>query len=324
MEWAVAGALTCWAAARLAGADRLRFAEAWAVPLLSFTPQVTAGAWASALLLRGAGPAAATAAAGAALTAAVGPRAVPCRQAPAAGPVLRVLTANLLVGRAAAEMVVELVRRKHADVLFVQELTDEAESGLQQAGLGDLLPHRAAQPVPRGTRGSIYARYPLRAEPLTAPPSAARCTARLDLPSGQSVQLACIHAESPKPPWSPDAAARWRSQLSTLPAPGDIPRILAGDFNATFDHAQFRRLLRRGYLDAASQVGNGLSLTWGPRPGRRPTLLAIDHVLIDRRCAVVTTSTYWLTGSDHRALYAELRLPAPHSRRDQASPRPQQ
>ncbi|MFY9927825.1 MAG: hypothetical protein WAK82_07485, partial [Streptosporangiaceae bacterium] len=68
MEWTVAGALAGWAAARLAGADRLRFAEAWAVPLMSFTPQVTAGAWASTLLLRGAGPAAATVVAGAALT----------------------------------------------------------------------------------------------------------------------------------------------------------------------------------------------------------------------------------------------------------------
>ena len=147
--------------------------------------------------------------------------------------------------------------------------------------------------------------------PLAAPVSAARCTARLDLPSGQSVQLACIHAAPPKPPWSPGAAARWRSQLSALPAPGDSPRILAGDFNATLDHAQFRRLLRHGYLDAASQAGRGLSFTWGPQPGRRLALLAIDHVLIDRRCAVVTTSVHWLTGTDHRALYAELRLPAP-------------
>ena len=153
MEWAVAGALAGWAAARLAGADRLRFAEAWAVPLLSFTPQVAAGAWASALLLRGTGPAAVTAVAGAALTAAVGPRAVPYRQPPAAGPVLRVLTANLLVGRAGAEAVVELVCRKHADVLFVQELTDEAAARLQRAGLCDLLPHRVTQPMPNGTRG---------------------------------------------------------------------------------------------------------------------------------------------------------------------------
>ena len=320
MEWAVAGALGGWAAARLAGADRLRFAEAWAVPLLSFTPQVTAGAWAGALMLRGTGPAAATAVAGAALTAAVGPRAVPSRQPPAAGPVLRVLTANLLAGRAAAEVIVELACRKHADVLFVQELTAQAAARLRRAGLGDLLPHQVTQPMPHGTRGSgIYARYPLRGGPHATPLSAARCTARLDLPSGQFVQLACIHAAPPKPPWSPGATARWRGQLSALPAPGDSPRILAGDFNATLDHAQFRRLLRRGYVDAASQVGNGLALTWGPQPDRRLTLLAINHVLTDRRCAALATSAHWLTGSDHRALYAELRLPAPPSP-GQASP----
>jgi endonuclease/exonuclease/phosphatase (EEP) superfamily protein YafD len=320
VDWAVAGALAGWAAARLAGADRLRFAEAWTVPLLSFTPQVTAGAWAGALLLRGAGPAAAAAVAGAALTAAVGPRAVPCRQPPAAGPVLRVLTANLLVGRAGAEAVAELVCRQRADVLFVQELTGQAAAGLQRAGLGALLPHQVTQPVRHGTRSSIYSRYPLRDGPPAVPVSPARCTARLDFPSGQSVQLTCIHVAPPKPPWSPGATARWRSQLSALPAPDDSPCILAGDFNATLDHAQFRRLLRRGYVDAASQVGNGLSPTWGPRPGRRLTLLAIDHVLTDRRCAVLTTSAHWLTGSDHRALYAELRLPAPHTRRDQAPP----
>jgi endonuclease/exonuclease/phosphatase (EEP) superfamily protein YafD len=319
MEWAVAAALAGWAAARLAGADRLRYGEAWAVPLLSFTPQVTAGAWVSAMLLRGAGPAAAAAVAGAALTAAVGPRAVPCRQPPAAGPVLRVLTANLLAGQAVAEAVVELACRKHADVLFVQELTDDAAARLQRAGLGDLLPYRVTQPTPHGTRGSIYARYPLLGGPPAAP-SAVRCTARIDLPSGQFAQLACIHAAPPKPPWTPGATARWRSQLSALPAPGEGPRILAGDFNATLDHAQLRRLLRGGYVDAASAAGNGLSATWGPERGRRLTLLAIDHILTDRRCAVLTTSAHWVPGSDHRALYAELRLPAPHSRGDEAPP----
>ena len=305
----MAGALAGWAAARLTGADRLRFAEAWTVPLLSFTPQVTAGAWAGALLLRGAGPAAAAAVAGAALTAAVGPRAVPHRQPPAAGPVLRVLTANLLFGRAVAEAVVELACAQHVDVLFVQELTDDAAAGLQRAGLGDLLPHQVTQPMSRGTRGSIYARYPLRGGPPAAPPSAVRCAARLDLPSGQFADLACVHAAPPRPPWS-DATTRWRRQLSALPTPGESPRILAGDFNATLDHAQFRRLLRRGYADAASQAGHGLSPTWGPQPGRRLALLAIDHILTDRSCAVLTTSAHWLPGSDHRALFAELRLPA--------------
>jgi endonuclease/exonuclease/phosphatase (EEP) superfamily protein YafD len=321
VEWVVAGGLAGWAAARLAGADRLRFAEAWTVPLLSFTPQVTAGAWVSALLLRGAGPAATAAAAGAALTAGVGPRAVPSRRPAAAGLVLRVLTANLLVGRAAAEAVVELVRRQDADVLFVQELTDDAAARLQRAGLGDLLPYRAPEPAPSGTQDSIYARYPLRGEPPAEPVSAAaRCAARLGLPSGQFVQLTCIHAVPPRPAWGPGAAARWRSELAALPAPGDSPCVQAGDFNATLDHAQFRRILRRGYADAASGVGHGLSLTWGPRPGQRPALLAIDHVLIDRRCAVLTTSVHLLPGSDHRALYAEIRLPAPRNGGDQPPP----
>jgi endonuclease/exonuclease/phosphatase family metal-dependent hydrolase len=86
--------------------------------------------------------------------------------------------------------------------------------------------------------------------------------------------------------------------------------VLAGDFNATLDHAQFRRLLRLGYVDAASQVGNGLALTWGPEPTGSPALLTVDHVLVDRRCGVLATSVHRLPGSDHQALYAELRLPA--------------
>jgi endonuclease/exonuclease/phosphatase (EEP) superfamily protein YafD len=321
IEGAAAGALAGWAAARLAGADRLRFAEAWAVPLLSFTPQVTAAAWVSAVVLRRNGPAAAAALAAAALTAAVGPRALRSRQPATSGPVLRVLTANLLAGRAAAGAVVELADRLQADVLFVQELTSRAAASLQQAGLADLLGHQVTLPMARGTRGSgIYARHPLSGGPPGPLFSAARCTARIDLPSGQPVRLVCVHTPAPKPPSVPQAAARWRTELAALPpaGDGDVPVLLAGDFNATLDHAQFRRLLQAGHADAASQAGHGLALTWGPRAARRPALLAIDHVLADRRWAVLTTSAHRLTGTDHLALYAELRLPAPGSQR--ASP----
>jgi endonuclease/exonuclease/phosphatase (EEP) superfamily protein YafD len=224
--------------------------------------------------------------------------------------VLRILTANLLFGRAEAKSVIELIGRQQADVLCVQELTDEAADKLAQAGLEDLLPHQVTQPVPHRTRCSIYARYPLHGDPLAAGGSAIRCSAWLDVPSGPSVEVACIHSAPPKPAWSRAAAARWRGHLARLPAAGSSPRILAGDFNATLDHTQFRQLLHRGYVDTASQAGNGLSFTWGPRSGRRPALLALDHVLVDPRCAVVATSAHRLAGTDHRALYAELRLPA--------------
>jgi endonuclease/exonuclease/phosphatase (EEP) superfamily protein YafD len=310
LEWTVAGGLAGWAAARLAGADRWRCAEAWAVPLLSFTPQATAGAWAGVLLIRGRGARVTAGLAGTVLTAAIASRALPRRQPPASGPALRLLTANLQLGRAAAAPLVELARRTGADVLFVQELTDEAAARLQRAGLSALLPHRITQAVADGAGGGgIYARHPL-SDGLPVPPaSLAQPSARLDLPSGQSVQLVCVHARPPKP-WPGDAVARWRGELSILPPPGDTPVILAGDFNATLDHAQLRRLLRLGHHDAALQAGNALVSTWRPEPAGCPALLAIDHILIDPRCAVRATSVHRLPGSDHRALYARLRLPA--------------
>jgi len=112
------------------------------------------------------------------------------------------------------------------------------------------------------------------------------------------------------PPWNLPSAPRWRSELAALPPAGDPPVVLAGDFNATLDHAQFRRFLRLGHVDAASQVGKGLVPTWGPEPRGRPALLAFDHVLVDPRCAVLATSAHRVPGSDHKALYARFRLPA--------------
>jgi endonuclease/exonuclease/phosphatase family metal-dependent hydrolase len=97
--------------------------------------------------------------------------------------------------------------------------------------------------------------------------------------------------------------------MAMLPGPGDVPVIMAGDFNATLDHARFRALLRLGYADAAVQAGRGLVPTWGPRPGGELAMLAIDHILLDPRCAVRAVSAHKLPGTDHRALFAKIQLP---------------
>jgi hypothetical protein len=352
LEWMVATGLGVWAAARLAGADRIVGTQAWAVPCLAFTPQAAAGAWAGAVAARSHGPRIVAGLAGVALTAAVLPRAIPRLQPPATGPVLRVLTANLLGGRAEAAAIVDLVQTTGTEVLFVQDLDDEAASALEKAGLGGLLGWQVARPVAdRARGGGIYARYQLESawdDDWLAPDggsegdsgrargrglgretglgrggglgrergpgrgrgleSAAQCAGWLSVPSGQRVRLVCVHAPPPKP-WNPAGADRWRRELAMLPPPGRSPVIMAGDFNATLDHLQLRRLLRRGYRDAACQVGRGLRLTWGPWPGRPPALLTLDHVLIDPRCAVRAASAHRLAGSDHHALYAEIGLP---------------
>ena len=305
----MAGGLAGWALARATAADRLAIAEAPAAPLLSFTPLAAAGAWLGALLLRGRNASVTAALAGVALTAAVAPRAVARRQPDAGGQVLRVVTVNLLVGRAAAGSVVGLVRDTDADVLFLQELTEEAVTRLKSAGLNSLLPFSATDLERHNSRGNgIYARYPLSKDRTITSASGAFFVAWLEFPPG-SVQLACVHLRAPSPPWSRHAVARWRGELIMLPPPSGRPVILGGDFNSTIDHAQFRQLLQLGYVDAVSQTGHGLVPTWGPGAGRR-ALLTIDHILLDPRCAVLATSVRTLPGSDHRAVCAELRLPA--------------
>lgn len=280
-------------------------------PLLSFTPQAAAAAPLAALALgmtRRRGPAVTASLAATALAMVMGSRAIRRgRPQPAAdGPVLRMLTVNLLCGRADAEAVLALVQQTGADVLFLQELTDDAVTRLKKARLGDLMPHEIIE-LRGGPRGSgIYSRFPLSQGQPLAPVYAAQPTAVLELPGGEAVELACVHPHPPKPPL-PRGVARWRRELAVLPPPGELPRVLAGDFNATVDHALFREVLRLGYADAALQVGNGLVPTWGPA-GRLP-LITIDHVLVDRRCAVLASSVHAVPGSDHRAVYAEIRLP---------------
>jgi endonuclease/exonuclease/phosphatase (EEP) superfamily protein YafD len=309
ISWAVAGGLAAWAAARVTGADRGYRIWAPVTPLLSFTPLAAAAAPGAALglgLARRRGPAVTAALAAAALTAVTLPRAARRPQPAASGPVLRVLTVNVLCGRADPEVVVALVRRTGADVLFLQELTDDAVTSLSQAGLDELMPRKITELRGSSLGSGIYSRFPLsEGEPLT-PTYAAQPTAVLTLPTGEVVELGCVHPRAPLPP-SPRGVARWRRELAVVPAPGKIPRVLAGDFNATLDHAPFRQLLRLGYADAALQAGNALVPTWGPLG--RPAVITIDHVLVDRRCAVLASSVHTVPGTDHRAVYATVQLP---------------
>jgi endonuclease/exonuclease/phosphatase family metal-dependent hydrolase len=222
--------------------------------------------------------------------------------------VLRVLSVNMFFGQADAEVIVALVRQAGPDVLLVQELTADAITRLKQAGLDDLMPY-TQQELREGSNSGgsgIYARYPLRDGPAVPPTLMAQPTALLELPDGAAVELVCVHPCSPGVRrWG--GPTRWRAELGVLPAPGKLPRVLAGDFNATLDHAAFRAVLRLGYADAAQQTGNALVPTWG-LPGKG-ALFALDHVLVNRGCAVRAFAVHTVPRSDHRAVYAEIQLP---------------
>lgn len=305
VAWVLVGLCAAWVVVRVLGLER----GYPLVPLVAFTPFVAAAAVAVvvvAALLRQRGAALVAAVLAVVLVGVVAPRALggPSEPAGAAGPELRVLSANMHYGSGSAEQLVALARRTRADVLSVQELTPRLARDLEAAGIGELLPEQILQPGGRGAGIGLYSRVPLALADAGGARRNLLVLAAAQVEGAPAVEVAAVHPPPPLP------GSAWRDDLRALPtATPDGPlRILAGDFNATLDHAELRRLLDTGYTDAAAQIGAGLEGTW-PHGRRFPPPVAIDHVLVDARAGVKAFSVHAITGTDHRAVLAELVLP---------------
>ncbi len=305
---AVATPWVLWAALRTFGLERGHPL----VALIAFSPYAAALAplpVVVALLLRRRLVAAVAGVAAVALLAAVLPRTLagPHRAQPdARGRALVVMTANLRFGGADAAGILRLVREHDVDVLSLQELTPDALRRLDAAGAAALLPGRSVRPDMRWSGLGLLTRAPVRGVTARRSSAAAQLEAVLSPGDGAPLRLVAVH---PLPPTSPVNTRAWRTALRDLPEPraGGVPRVLLGDFNATLDHHELRRLLGRGYVDAADAMGDGLRPTWPTTGGAPP--LTIDHVLFPAPIKVSRVSLHTLRGSDHRALIAELLLP---------------
>jgi endonuclease/exonuclease/phosphatase (EEP) superfamily protein YafD len=306
--WLFAVPCAVWAVVRLFGLER----GFPAVQLMAFTPYVTAAALvvtAAALLTRRWAAGAVAAVAAVSLCAVVLPRAIPDGGSTANGPVLRVLSANLQVGRGDEHAVLDLVRRLKVDVLAVQELTPADAANLKAAGVDELLPYQAAYPADGVVGSAVLSRYPLRDAALRVLRSTfTQARATVDVPGAVPVQLESVH---PQAPWGGPVTAAWERDLRNQPpATVDGPvRVLVGDFNATLDHAALRQLIGTGYRDAASVVGSGFRGTWPYDERWFIPGVTLDRVLADKRVGVRTVHPYRIPDSDHKAIYAELVLP---------------
>lgn len=242
-----------------------------------------------------------------ALAAAVLPRAFggPTEPDGSPGPTLRVLAANMKLGKADPDALVGLVRELDVDVLSVEELTGRMARRLDRLGLRELLPERELL-TGRGSRGSgVYAARGLGSTAVTRLDGGfPLIVAAFEAPGAPPTEVLGVHTAPPT------ADGRWRSDLEHVPRATSTPlRIPIGDFNATLDHDAFRELLDSGYDDAGATLGDGLTPTW-PIDRRVPPLVTIDHVLADERIGIRDYSVHDVAGSDHRAVYAELQLPA--------------
>ncbi|MBG0821396.1 endonuclease/exonuclease/phosphatase family protein [Planomonospora sp. ID91781] len=309
LAWAALLPFAGWAVLRATG-----WTPVWQwVALVAFTPYVAAASGAPLLLALGLRRRAAAAVAlvvSAVLALAVLPRHFADGDPPAGPQRLRVLAANLKVGAGDTAALMQLVRALDPDVLTLQELTPGAVGRLEAAGLRTRLPY-AVDRSHAGVSGSgVYSRHRLSELPLIDKGRFRQARAVVEHPSGRRIEVVSVHPCAPSYDYKMPC---WADGLRALPRAGGELRVLAGDFNATLDHPPVRDLLDSGYRDAADATGQGLTATWpqhglhrewGSVPG-----VTIDHVLADARMAVDAFSVHSLPGTDHRPVFADLRLP---------------
>ena len=304
LAWLLVAPFAGWAAVRLTGSER----GFPLVALIAYTPYVGVAAVVLALALvaiRRRLPATVAGLAGLALLAGVADRAVADDEVAGKGPRLRVLSANVARGSVEARVLTRMIRNRRVDLLSLQELTPELAAQLRRGPAGEILPHAALRTGVGASGTGLMSRRPLALRPMPAGMANRTAVARTRWPGFGSFEVLAVH---PPPPtraqvdgWAPDLRRLPRARARSR------TRLLAGDFNATLDHGELRRLLARGYRDAAASAGSGLTGTW-PSHRRLPPV-AIDHVLAPRSWRVVRADVLDLPGSDHRAVLAELAPP---------------
>lgn len=224
---------------------------------------------------------------------------------------LRVLSLNLGLGRGDPTAVVAAAKRS-ADVVILQELTQDAADGVVAAGIGEVFGHQVVGPHPYAGGIGIWSRFPLADTGFVPGYSLFMVHAQVQVPDvAVAPTVLGIHFAAP---W-PQPIDQWRKDIAKFPATlrefssaaGSGPVIVAGDFNATHDMRPFRELLATGYRDAGEQVGAGLVRTFPVGPRRVP-VVGIDHVLL-RNVDATAVRTALVAGADHMALIADIAVP---------------
>lgn len=232
--------------------------------------------------------------------------------AAAAGPAvqLKVMNINSEFGQAEASEIVSLVRDNDVALLAIQEHTQDLQDRLSAEGLDRLLPNRISEPTNNAGGSALYSRYPMDVVGIVPDTPFRMPTVRLTAESNGAVAVLEVTNVHVLPPV--DArVAQWRSDLAAVGRVAEGPgnRLLIGDFNATYDHAEFREILALGMVDVAAASGSRLVPTW-PMEGPPLPGVTIDHLVTSPKLGSSGYEVHRITGTDHAALLATLAIPA--------------
>ncbi|KRE80776.1 endonuclease/exonuclease/phosphatase family protein [Arthrobacter sp. Soil762] len=235
--------------------------------------------------------------------------------APAAAK-LTVMNLNARLGGADSAAVVRLVRDHHVDLLTVQEHSLELEKRLARADLGSVLPHRVSHPRNGAAGSAVYSTFRLKEVGLVPDTAFSMPVVRLETSvpgAGAGLTVINVHAHAPVD----IAVHQWRGDLTAVAraSSGAGPTLLAGDFNATYDHWEFRAMLEgagggRKLVDVATALGSRLIPTWPMRDYNLPGV-TLDHLVTSPDISSSGYLVHPVSGTDHAAVIATLEIQLP-------------
>jgi endonuclease/exonuclease/phosphatase (EEP) superfamily protein YafD len=237
------------------------------------------------------------------------PRAIPHVTASTGGTTLKVLSFNVDQGGADITDLAAEIRSARPDVVVMPE-SGESFAGRLQAAIPSL--HYRSHVVQQPGEGDVHGVTVLTAAHLGDVTSTEIEQGQFDpwvtITGGDLGKVRIVAVHSSAPTWG--KIQNWPVELKSLQqwcGQTSTPTIIAGDFNASEDHLEFRQGTA-GCEDAGTVTGHGLIATW---PTRWPRWFGaqIDHVLGAGGVQPTSLQVLDLPGSDHRALLAQVRVP---------------
>ncbi|MFB7586442.1 endonuclease/exonuclease/phosphatase family protein [Streptomyces sp. NPDC056169] len=215
-----------------------------------------------------------------------------------------VLAANVEFSEG-TEALIATIRRERPRLVFVSECDRACGRALTTTFAAEL-PHHTSVDADGSVGSVLLSAYPLTDERVVpAVMGMPGATAEI---AGVPVRLQLAH---PLPPL-PRQVDAWKRELGRIrdAAAGHHtgPLLVAGDFNASQDHAAFRAILDAGHLQDSARLADASRTPTWPMEGPLPPFTQIDHVLVSRDFTVRDIRFLDLSGSDHRAVLADLDL----------------
>jgi len=221
---------------------------------------------------------------------------------------LRLISANILFNNPDVGNLGRDLTSTDADVILLQEVSMENFARLRMSGLFEAYPYQVWNDLRTIYSSAILSRLPIASEKAIDVAGQRMGQATIVTAAG-TVRLINVHTMAPD---SRSRAVQWQAQLAGLAQLRDDrfrAVIMAGDFNATSDHAPFVELTRSGWRDAFGEAGRGTGATWPQWKGPVMPMMRLDHVLVDDGVTVTSAEVQANRGSDHRRLAVELALP---------------